>query len=222
MISSRALRYFLSFMSVIVSFLVINDGFALTMACSTLANGDQYCASTETRLDGTPLSTVTTPASQMASSTQQTSSAIASTSPTSSTSSASSSSSNAGPAPVKVMVTEMIPWATCDCDPIKWSPSSGACPSSVKAEERRYSCTVAKWLGGFQDMFREIVKWVVYTIMLLWVLAISWAGILWMWWSDSEEYTKKAKGWVMNIIIGLLILFTFRYILGFLAPWIFQ
>jgi hypothetical protein len=40
--------------------------------------------------------------------------------------------------------------------------------------------------------------------------------------SDSEEYTKKAKWWAKNIIIGLVILFTFRYILQFLAPWIFQ
>jgi Type IV secretion system pilin len=71
-------------------------------------------------------------------------------------------------------------------------------------------------------MFREITKWVVYIVMLLWVFAIVGAGVMWSWGSDSEEYTKKAKWWVTNILIGLVILFTFRYILGFLAPWIFQ
>ena len=50
-------------------------------------------------------------------------------------------------------------------------------------------------------MFREIVKWVVTITMLLGVVAIVGAGILWTWGSDSEEYTKKAKGWVMNILI---------------------
>ena len=58
--------------------------------------------------------------------------------------------------------------------------------------------------------------------MLLGVMAIAGAGILWAWGSESEEYTKKAKGWVINILIGLVILFTFRYILSFIAPWIFQ
>jgi flagellar basal body-associated protein FliL len=75
---------------------------------------------------------------------------------------------------------------------------------------------------SFQNMIREIIKWVVYIIMLLGVLALVGAGILWAMGSDSEEYTKKAKWWAKNIIIGLVLLFTFRYILGFLAPWIFQ
>lgn len=42
------------------------------------------------------------------------------------------------------------------------------------------------------------------------------------WGGDSEEYTKKAKSWAVNIIIGLVMLFTFRYILGLLAPWIYN
>ena len=62
-------------------------------------------------------------------------------------------------------------------------------------------------------MFREITKWFIYITMLVGVLALVGAGILWAWGSESEEYTKKAKGWSVNIIIGLAILFTFRYIL---------
>lgn len=114
--------------------------------------------------------------------------------------------------PTKVLTTEEVPWANCVCAP--WANCS-------KVETRKYECTVGKWLTAFQNMFREIVRWIVYVVMLLGVLAIVGAGILWAWGSDSEEQTKKAKWWVVNIIIGLAILFTFRYILGFLAPWIF-
>ena len=134
--------------------------------------------------------------------------------------------------PVKIITTEKIPWANCTCiadgasrtediNGNTMNPWSGeaACGN---ANNRKYSCTVGKWLSGFQDIFREITRWVVYITMLLWVIAIASAGIMWAWGSDSEEYTKKAKWWVMNILIGLVILFTFRYILWFLAPWIFQ
>jgi hypothetical protein len=71
-------------------------------------------------------------------------------------------------------------------------------------------------------MIAAITKWFIYLTMLFWVLALVWAWILWAWGSESEEYTKKAKGWAVNIIIGLALLFTFRYILWFLAPWIFM
>ncbi len=133
--------------------------------------------------------------------------------------------------PVNVIVTEMIPGAKCTCiainneildskDSVAMANSDGN--NCKNPQTRKYSCEVAKWLGGFQSIFREITRWVVYITMLLGVMAIAGAGILWAWGSESEEYTKKAKWWVMNILIGLVILFTFRYILGFLAPWIFQ
>jgi Type IV secretion system pilin len=133
----------------------------------------------------------------------------------------------------KVYTTEEIPGAKCTCVVVwtdttnaqdarlSWSawPKSGNCNDP---KTRKYVCEVGKWLTSFQNMFREITKWVVYIVMLLWVFAIVGAGVMWSWGSDSEEYTKKAKWWVTNILIGLVILFTFRYILGFLAPWIFQ
>lgn len=125
--------------------------------------------------------------------------------------------------PTTVVVTEKIPGATCDCiAQTTGNNLSASVTSCSDPKTRKYSCTVGKWLSGFQDIFREITKWVVYITMLLWVMAIAGAGILWAWGSESEEYTKKAKGWVVNILIGLVILFTFRYILWFIAPWIFQ
>lgn len=124
-------------------------------------------------------------------------------------------------APTEVYVTERVPWAKCTCA-AKGGGGGEECTSNITVENRKYMCTVGKWLSAFQEMFRSITRWVVYVTMLLWVFAIAWAGIMWAFGSDSEEYTKKAKWWVMNIIIGLIILFTFRYILWFLAPWIFE
>jgi hypothetical protein len=121
--------------------------------------------------------------------------------------------------PTKVYVTSKVPGADCVCVVPPYASTDDFCgwPKLSKFE-----CEVGTWLSAFQNMFREIVQWAVYIIMLLGVLAIAGAGILWAFGSDSEEYTKKAKWWVTNIIVWLFILFTFRYILGFLAPWIFQ
>ena len=147
--------------------------------------------------------------------------ASSSTAPSGNWGSSDSSSSSDGSA--TVIVTEEIPWANCTCiAQTTGNNPSASVTSCGDPKTRKYSCTVGKWLSGFQDIFREITRWVVYITMLLWVIAIAGAGIMWAWGSDSEEYTKKAKWWVMNILIGLVILFTFRYILWFLAPWIFQ
>ncbi len=123
--------------------------------------------------------------------------------------------------PTIVIVSEKVPGATCKCY-IGGAPTDDATCENAKVEERLYQCTIQKGMTSFQIMIREIVRWFVYIIMLLWVLALVWAGILWAWGSESEEYTKKAKWWAVNIIIWLVILFSFRYILGFLAPWIFR
>jgi hypothetical protein len=120
-----------------------------------------------------------------------------------------------------MFVTEKIPGAVCKCA-AKWHEGADDCPSTLDVSQKLYSCSVSKWMTSFQNIIRDITKWFIYITMLLWVLALVWAGILWAWGSESEEYTKKAKGWAMNIIIGLAILFSFRYILWFLAPWIFQ
>ena len=134
---------------------------------------------------------------------------------------------------VTVQVTEKIPWAECTCiangaqdtpagdgmwppKPWTWEAACG------DINTRKYECKVEKWLGSFQSLIATIVRWFVNIVTLLGVLAIVWAGVMMMFGSDSEEYTKKAKWWAKNIIIGLVILFTFRYILQFLAPWIFQ
>lgn len=59
--------------------------------------------------------------------------------------------------------------------------------------------------------------------MLLGVLAIVGLGIAWAW-AGGEDVKMKSnlKHWGINVLVGLTILFLFRYILTFLAPWIFN
>lgn len=88
--------------------------------------------------------------------------------------------------------------------------------------ERMYICEHGKGIEGFQDVFKSMVQWIIYISILLGVLAIASLGIAWaVAGSENPAYKKFLKDWVINLIIGLIILFTFRYILGFLAPWIF-
>jgi len=54
------------------------------------------------------------------------------------------------------------------------------------------------------------------------VLAIAALGVAWAIAGDSDpEYKKKLKDWVINVMIGLIIVFFFTAILRFLAPWIY-
>lgn len=130
---------------------------------------------------------------------------------------------------VKVIVTEKIPGADCTCvaDGASMHESDGTQTWLWEAacgdlNTRKYECSVKKWLWSFQEMIATVVRWFVNIVTLLGVLAIVGAGIMMMFGSDSEEYTKKAKWWAKNIVIGLVLLFTFRYILQLLAPWIYQ
>jgi hypothetical protein len=88
---------------------------------------------------------------------------------------------------------------------------------------RKYKCTVTPGLSWFQTIFAEIVRTVVFIVMLLGVLAIVGLGIAWAW-AGGEDIKMKStlKSWGINILIGLAILFLFRYILTFIAPWIYK
>lgn len=59
--------------------------------------------------------------------------------------------------------------------------------------------------------------------MLLGVLAVVGLGIAWAWaGGDDVKMKSSLKHWAINVLIGLTILFLFRYILAFLAPWIYK
>ncbi len=138
------------------------------------------------------------------------------------------------PAPQEVIVTTEIPWAGCTCisteaAPVDLAPDQAWPPrppvvSCGNPDTRKFKCTIPTWwLVGFEKLFAEIIRVFVYITLLFGVLAIVALGIGYAVFSGGdEEKTKKIKNYAVNLIIGILILFFFRYILTFLAPWIFQ
>jgi hypothetical protein len=121
---------------------------------------------------------------------------------------------------ITVIVTEKVPGA--DCKEKKSSTGNNTTWSS-SIQTRKYECTVKKWFTSFQLIMAEIIRWFVFIVMLVWVLAIVWLGIAWTWAGGDDAKTKtNLKKWAINIAIGLAILFFFRYILTLIAPWIYQ
>lgn len=127
-----------------------------------------------------------------------------------------------------VIVTEKVPGADCVCIQgvdagwkIQYDATDLACRWAVTV--RKYECTIETGLAGFQNMFATIIRWLVNIVMLAGVLAIVWLGIAWsLAGGDDAKAKSELKKWWMNILIGMIILFFFRYILQFLAPWIYK
>lgn len=141
---------------------------------------------------------------------------------------AAKSASSSSPGPIKVYTTEKIPGAECECaidnrdarDRQNGMTLESQC-GDIKT--RKYVCTVQPWLGSFQSMFRDIIKYFVNIVLILWVLAIVGLGIAWSFsWGDDAKAKSTLKKWGINILVGLIILFMFQYILRFLAPWIYK
>ncbi len=129
----------------------------------------------------------------------------------------------------KILTSERVPGATCTCvvdgaslpEGQSWPTMWEAACENIKT--RKYMCLVPRGLAGFESIFAEIVRTIVFIVMILGVLAIVWLGIAWAWaGGDDVKMKSTLKNWAFNVIIGLVILFMFRYILTFLAPWIFQ
>ena len=119
----------------------------------------------------------------------------------------------------RIIVTEPVPGGDCYC--IAEGQGNGKmCTGRV--ETRKYECTVKTGMAGFATVFSEVTKWATMIAILLGVLATAALGIAWsVAGDDNPEYKKKLKDWVINVIIGLIIVFFFTAILRFLAPWIY-
>jgi hypothetical protein len=133
-----------------------------------------------------------------------------------------------------IFTSEKVPGANCVCvadgatrtedingntmNPWIWE---AACSGEVS--KRKYQCTLPTWLAGFQSILAQIIRWVINIVLLLGVLAVVGLGIAWSFagWDDIKAKSTLKK-WAVNIIIGLIILFFFKYILAFLAPWVYQ
>lgn len=122
---------------------------------------------------------------------------------------------------ITVFTTEPVPGADCKCISGQTGPDGKSCIGPV--ETRKYECTTKPGLTGFQEIFAKIIRYVINITLLLGVLAIVGLGIAWSL-AGGEDVKMKStlKTWAINIVIGLIILFLFRYILMFLAPWVYQ
>ena len=114
-----------------------------------------------------------------------------------------------------IITSEAVPWADCSC-----KDTINQC---TVVTTRKYECTTNKWMLGFQEIFAKIIRYVINIVLLLGVLAVVGLGIAWSFaWGDDVKAKSTLKTWAINIVIWLLILFIFRYILLFLAPWIYR
>ena len=127
-----------------------------------------------------------------------------------------------------IFTTEVVPGADCICavdnrdsKDINWGATleSQCWPITT----RKYKCTLPTGLSGFQTVFAKIIRYVINIVLLLGVLAIVGLGIAWSFAGGDDVKAKSTlKTWAINIVMGLIILFMFRYILLFLAPWVYN
>ncbi len=136
----------------------------------------------------------------------------------------SSEASESGDSSITVFVTEMIPWAKCECVSMTpWNNPSARIIDCGDITTRKYQCTLEPWLSSFQKMFAGIIRYLIYIVLLLWVLALASLGVAWGWaGGDDVKMKTNLKKWWINIFAWLIILFLFQYILRFIAPWVYQ
>ena len=83
--------------------------------------------------------------------------------------------------PVKVKVTENIPWAGCTCTD---KNESWGC--------KFYTCTMQPWMTTIQLMIWQIIKWFTAIAALSWVLfiVINWILLSMHWWEKEKIKTR--------------------------------
>ena len=125
---------------------------------------------------------------------------------------------------IKTIVSEMVPWAECFCYidwKVSWNKNESCKTGDITT--RKYQCTTESGMVGFQKVFAQIIRFVINIVMLLGVLAVVGLGIAWSFagWDDMKV-KSSLKTWAINLVIGFIILFMFKSILQFLAPWIYK
>ncbi len=135
-----------------------------------------------------------------------------------------------------IFTSEKVPGAVCECA-VDWAQDktvyeNDGTPSVIPGQwesacgnitTRLYKCSVPPGLEGFQLVFAKLIRFLINIVLLLGVLAIVGLGIAWSFAGGQDVVAKSnLKKWAINIIMGLVILFLFRYILLFLAPWVYM
>ena len=109
--------------------------------------------------------------------------------------------------PIKVTVTENIPWL--GCSEKKWS----------KTWSLLYECKVQKWFGGVVNMLWGIIKYFTFIALLSAVLfLVIWWIIYSMSWADPSS-KEKAKEKITQVLLWLIVLLLSWVILTIIAPW---
>lgn len=138
---------------------------------------------------------------------------------------------------IAVYTTEYLPGANCKCvkgadgkkpkpGPVNWASIASVvwvCGSEVPVNQRLYVCDGAKkGIGWFQELIKTWVQWILQFAMILGVMAIAALGVAWaMAWNENPEYKKFLKDWIVNLMIGLAIIFFYPHILSIFS-WIFK
>lgn len=105
----------------------------------------------------------------------------------------------------KVVVTEKIPWMTCE-----WADNQ-------PLETRKFTCTIKSWFGSVMDLLSWLIKYVTLIAILVSVLMLVVSGI-----RMSIEWKKDdAKKLFTRVIQALIVLFMMWFILNTIAPWVF-
>lgn len=137
--------------------------------------------------------------------------------------SSSTSTAPTTPKTMNITTTEKVPGAKCECIDNSTTGSDGPREPCKNVATRKYSCEVGVGFSQFQIFFGSIIRMVINITILLGVLAVVGLGIAWsLAGGDDVKAKSSLKSWAINIIAGVVILFFFRYILMFLAPWIYN
>lgn len=109
-----------------------------------------------------------------------------------------------------VYVTEKIPGANCELK-----------SSSTDVDKRLYKCTVQSGFATVTGVLGSLIKYATYLTGLVGVLMIVLSGIQYSL-SGGGEDAKKAKGRIIQLVSGLVLLFLTGLVLNTVAPWVYR
>ena len=125
---------------------------------------------------------------------------------------------------IKVVVTERVPWANCECT---W----GWCEEKPKGSwvkvceagwNCKYKCEVQKWFGSVVIMLWNIIKYFTFIALLAAVLfLVIWWIMYSMSWVDPSA-KDKAKEKITQALMWIIVLLLSWVILNVIAPWIYK
>lgn len=114
---------------------------------------------------------------------------------------AKASNTNSEVTPIKVKVTEKVPWGNCTWDDEKW-----------------YECRIKPWFKSVQAIIWNIIKWFTAICALSWVLFIVINWIMLSTGTDTSEVKKRIVKWIIWLVLVLLS----WVILNMIAPWVYK